>query len=80
MASLLLGQLLLGGFPILEADIGYMATKPALKSIRTLTLFCHQEETMSFQIPSTSFYTFRFGYALVYRFIGCALEDGSYDM
>jgi hypothetical protein len=79
MALSLLGQLLLGGFPILAADIGYMAIKRVLKNIAIPTHFSHHEEIMSFQIPFMLFYTFRFGYALDYRFTGSAMGAGTYE-
>jgi hypothetical protein len=79
MALSLLGQLLLGGFPILAADIGYMAIKRALKNIAIPTHFCHHEGTTSSQILFTLFYIFRFGYALDYRFTGSAMEDGTIE-
>lgn len=77
MALSLLGQLLPGGFPILEADIGSMAIKLGLKNIEIPIPSCPHEEIMSSQIPFMLFYTFRFGYVLDYRFIGYAVGDGA---
>ncbi len=56
---------------------GYMAIKRVLKNIAIPTHSCQHEEITSSQIPFMLFYTFRFGYALDYRFTGSARGAGT---